>query len=95
MPSLDQPVDSDEAYEAVIHLLEEHGVYGARDDVLVKKVITPLGHTLYIVIAMHGIERAVENAIAPLIPPHPCGGYGVWVLRQREVGELVRKSGVV
>jgi hypothetical protein len=95
MPTFDQPVNSDEAYEAVVHLLEEHGLYCAPDDVLVKKVITPLGHTLYVVIAFNGLERAVENIIAPLIPRQPCGSYGALVLRQQEVREVVRKARVV
>ena len=89
------PVDSDDAYEAIANLLEERGVYCASDDLLVKKVITPLGHTLYIVVASNGIERALADAIASVLPSHPCGGYGAWVLRQNEARELVRNAGVV
>jgi hypothetical protein len=86
------PVESDEAYEAVVQLLEGGGVYCASDDLLVKKVITPAGHTLYVVIALNGLARAVENALAPLLSPQPCRVDGVWVLRQHEVCDLVRKA---
>jgi hypothetical protein len=41
-------LEADEAYEAVVKLLEGNGVYCAADDVSVKKVITPAGHTLYV-----------------------------------------------
>jgi len=85
-------MEADEAYAAVVKLLQGNGVYCASDDVLVKKVITPAGHTLYVVIALNGIASAVESALAPLISPRPGGVYGVWVLREVQAGELVRTA---
>src|SRR5215217_5961317 len=85
-------MESDEVYETVVQVLEGSGIYCASDDVLVKKVITPAGHTLYVVIASYDIARAVENALAPLISPRPGHVYRIWVLRQREVCGLVRKA---
>ena len=85
-------MESDEVYETVVQVLEGSEVYCASDDVLVKKVITPAGHTLYVVVASNDIALAVENALAPLISPRLGHVYGVWVLRQREVCDLVRKA---
>ena len=85
-------MEPDEVCEAVVQLLEGNGVYCASDDLSVKKVVTPAGHTLHVIIAVHGIARAVENAFAPLISARPCRVPGVWVLRQDEVCELVRQA---
>ena len=40
-------VDQDGVYLAVLHLLEGMGAREAREDVLVKKIVTPAGNSLY------------------------------------------------
>ena len=85
-------METDEAHEAVVHLVAKSGVYCASDDLSVKKVTTSAGHTLYVVLALNGIAHAVKDALAPLIAPRLPHVDGVWVLRANEVSELVRQS---
>ena len=85
-------METDDAHEAVVHLVARSGVYCASDDLSVKKVSTSTGHTLYVVIAMNGIAHAVKDALAPLIAPRLPHVDGVWVLRPNEVSKLARQS---
>ena len=64
-----------------------------RDDLLVKKIVTPLGHTLYVVLGFNGLASAIEKVLAQAIPSQPGhGDAGVWVLREQDACAVVARS---
>ncbi len=91
MPNLTRPLDSREAYNAIVHLLEEQGIDFVCDELLVNEVVTPSGDTLYVVIASNDIERAVKGATAwPAIAL--MSDYKTFALSQQQVVELVQNA---
>jgi len=89
------PVEPDKAREAIVRLLDEHGVPCAHDDLIVKEVISDTGRHFYVGMARNGCEQAVAEAIAPLTPRSASPGvFGVWVLRTFDVRPLLEKVGI-
>ena len=63
------------------------------EDLIVKRLITPKGHTLYIVIELNGSGNAVADALAGAISAH--GGHGqeaLWLLREQDARAVVDRA---
>jgi hypothetical protein len=91
MSTSHRSINSGEVYQAIMHLLEERGVYHASDNVVVSKVMTSTGQSLYVVMTK-GIGCSVTDTIASVIAPKSPPGHETVVLSAHEVCELVRKG---
>ena len=85
-------IQSQEVHSALTQLLQRQGVYGSEEDIIVKESTTRTGRALYIVSALNGAEPVVKSEIAAISGPRAYCGAGVWVLRQEEICELIRKA---
>ena len=92
MEAVELHTSSQQVQLALEQLLQKHGVQGSQDDVVVKESITRTGRKLYVIIALNGAEQVVKNELAPVSEPRAYCGAGTWVLRQKEIYELVRKA---
>ena len=77
---------------ALKRLLEKRGEYCLDHDLVIKSCTTRTGRHLYVVIALNGAGPALEDEIDPLCPRRSGCGSGVWVLRESEVSQLLRKA---
>jgi len=77
--------------QALLDLVQRHGSYCNEDDLLVVLSISRTAPTLYVVMALNEAERLIANELE-LLTRRASSGTGLWVLRQEEVSELVRKA---
>ena len=77
---------------ALKRLLEKRGEYRPDHDLVVKSCTTRTGRYLYVVIALNGAGPALEDEIDPLCRRRSGCGSGVWVLRESQVSQLLRKA---
>jgi len=85
-------MEAPQVHEALKRLLERHGEYCLDNDLVVKCCMTRTGRALYVVIAVNGAGPALEDELDPLCRRRSGCGSGVWVLRQSDVSELLRKA---
>ena len=84
-----------QAQDALVRLLEAQGAYCAGDDVEVKRLTSNSGAVFYSVIARNGTEQPLSHAIEQLALRGPSTGfYGVWVLRPKELQQLLEIEAV-
>ena len=92
MEPVELHTSSQQVQLALEQLLQRHGVQGSQDAVVVKESSTRTGRKLYIITALNGAEQVVKNELAPVSEPRAYCGAGTWVLRQKEIYELVRRA---
>ena len=81
-----------EITRALKRLVEKRGEYCPDHDLVVKSCTTRTGRLLYVVIALNGAGPAIEDEIDPVCRRRSGCGSGVWVLRESEVSQLLRKA---
>src|ERR1051325_7904433 len=84
------PAGSADICRALERLTQEKGVQCQPGDVLVKNAASPrTGRTMYVIVAIASIERAVGNVLASVMMRLTSSGIGIWALRQEEVDQLL------
>ena len=56
---------------------------------MIKRATGRSGKSMYVIVALSGIERGVGNVLASVMMRLNSGSIGIWALRQEEIDQLL------